>query len=207
MQKRVSRELSRTFPDLVEKYNTDYCVAINDYETNLLNHDYSTYNSNNINISSLSLSSIKYDCYAIIKLRSQYPFKPPEIYLCNNYNNNYNNIQSMESYQYWCSRILNKKDNYSIFISYVFTCFAMPTLLGINKMVPDNSMCLCCESLTCSNRWSPIVNIFTVLNECVFRKNIHHYLHSKYSKYFDEIFKNERWCLPDDAILAIIEFL
>ena len=190
MQKRVLRELSKTFPDNIEKHDLDYCVAVNS--------DESTINSNIGNISSLSISSDKYNCRVILNLKPDYPFKPPTII---NYSGN------GESYSYWCSRILNRKDDYSILISYVFSCFSMKTIQGIPKTVPDKNVCLCCESLTCGYKWSPAQNIFTVFNECVFRKNIEKYLDAMYTEYFNEIFKNSKWTIPDEVILHILEFL
>lgn len=181
MQKRLSREIDKTFPELVEKYNTDYRLSITDYSEN-----------------SISISSNRYNCNVILQLPPQYPFKPPKIILSN---------LSNQSYEYWCSKILNKKDDYTIFKGSVLTYIAMPTLLGITKKPLDNKMCLCCESITCQSRWSPAHNIFTVFNECVYYKNIEHYLQPKYIRFFDHLFKNERWCLPDDIILTIIEFL
>jgi ubiquitin-protein ligase len=203
MQKRILRELSKTFPDNIEKHDLDYCVAVNSDER--------TINSNIGNISSLSISSDKYNCRIILNLKPDYPFKPPTIIeCCDNVDSTLNNTiinSRTPSYSYWCSRILNKKDNYSILISYVFSCFSMKTMQGIPKTVPDKNVCLCCESLTCGYKWSPAQNIFTVFNECVFRKNIEKYLDAMYTEYFNEIFKNSKWTIPDELILHIIEFL
>ena len=66
MQKRLMREIDKTFPELVEKYNTDYHLSITDYSEN-----------------SISISSNRYNCSVILKLPSQYPFKPPKIYQSN----------------------------------------------------------------------------------------------------------------------------
>ena len=136
MQKRILRELSKTFPDNIEKHDLDYCVAVNS--------DESTTSSNIGNISSLSISSDKYNCRIILNLKPDYPFKPPTIVeCCDNVDSTLNNTiinSRTPSYSYWCSRILNKKDNYSIFISYIFSCFCMKTLLGIRKNVPVNKV-------------------------------------------------------------------
>ena len=67
MHKRILRELSKTFPDNIEKHHLDYCVAVNS--------DESTINSNIGNISSLSISSDKYNCRVILNLKPDYPFK------------------------------------------------------------------------------------------------------------------------------------
>ena len=111
MQKRILRELSKTIPDNIDKHDLDYCVAVNSDET--------TTSSNIGNINSLSISSDKYNCRVILNLKPDYPFKPPTII---NYSGN------GQSYSYWCSRILNKKDNYSGQHIPVVAVFLSPTM-------------------------------------------------------------------------------
>ena len=83
----------------------------------------------------------------------------------------------------------------------------MKVLTGIKKIVPDNKTCLCCESLLCGNNWNPSVHIFMLFNECVFKNNMKKYLKPLYRVYFEKIFKNDKWNIPDDILLHIINFL
>lgn len=185
MQKRILREINNTFPENVKKYAEDYTISVNESDGLVYW------------INSLTISSKQYDCKLVVKLNDNYPFKPPKISFHN----------SSISYSYWCSQILNKKDNYSIFISYVFTCIFMKSLQGITKIPPDNQTCLCCQSYHCGYRWSPSINLFMVFNECVYRKNLLKFLKPIYKVYFIKLFKNDRWNIPDDLIMHIIEFL
>ena len=150
-------------------------------------------------INNLTIHSKHYECGICVHLSDGYPFNPPKI--------SFNSSTTTLSYSYWCSQILKNKDNYSIFISYIFTSIYMKTLEGIKKIIPDNNTCLCCESYICGNRWNPSINLFMVFNECVFRKNILKFLKPIYKIYFMKLFKNDMWNLPDDLIMYIIEFL
>ena len=208
MQKRISKELSKTFPECREKYGVDYTVAINSmtYET-VYNYQESCPTFTNY-IDSLTLTSKSMDCSVILTFKPEYPFKPPSItnYIINLNNlNNQNNPRLPDSYLYWCSRLLTHKTNYDIFISHVFTSILMPIINIPYNSYPDNKTCLCCESLICSYKWSPAHNIFTIFNECVYRRNIKRFLHPVYRRYFHLIFKNESWDIPDDIILTIIQ--
>ena len=186
MQKRILRELTKIFPDCVKNNKTDYIVYINE----------SSGHKQNV-INNLTIFSKYYNCKILIHLNDSYPFHPPKIYFDNN---------KSISYNYWSYKILKNKNNYNIFISYIFSCIYMKTLDGIKKSLPDNQTCLCCESLYCSNKWSPSITLFMLFNECVFRKNLEKFLLPIYQLYFIKIFKNERWNIPDDILLHIINF-
>ncbi len=186
MQKRILRELTKTFPENVKENDLDYTLAVNQSIGTKPNH-----------INNLYLYSEKYNCKLSMHLTDDYPFKPPTITL----------NSTNTSYSYWCSRILQEKDNYSIFASYIFSCINMKVLTGIKKNVPDNKTCLCCESLLCGNNWNPGINIFMLFNECVFKNNMKKYLKPIYRIYFEKIFKNDKWNLPDDILLHIVNFL
>ena len=153
MQKRILRELTKSFPESVRNNNEDYIISINETHGQRLNI-----------INNLTIYSKNYDCEICVYLSDSYPFKPPKI--------TFNSLSRTISYSYWCSQILKHKDNYSIFISYIFTCINMKTLEGIKKNIPDNKSCLCCESYICSDSWNPSINLFMIFNECVFRKNL-----------------------------------
>lgn len=186
MQKRILREITKIFPQAVKEHNLDYALAINETIGNKSNH-----------INNITVSSDKYRCKINMHLKDEYPFKPPLLSLFN----------TNMSYSYWCSKILQKQDNYKIFMSYVFTKISMKVTTGINTFIPDNKICLCCETLICGNRWNPGINIFMLFNEFVFNSNLKKYLNPIYGKYFDMIFRNERWNIPDDIILHIISYL
>ena len=83
----------------------------------------------------------------------------------------------------------------------------MKILTGIEKNILNNKTCLCCQSLTCGNRWNPSVHMFMVFNEYIFNKNIEKYLRPIYRVYFEKIFRNDKWNLSDDIILHIIGIL
>ena len=186
MQKRIIKELTKTFPQNVKQNNLDYTLAVRETIGNKSNH-----------INNIYLYSDKYNCKISMHLKDDYPFKPPSIFLNDaNY-----------SYTYWCSKILDGKDNYSIFISYIFSCMNMKVLTGIKKIVPDNKTCLCCESVLCSNNWKPDIHIFMIFNEYVFKNNMKKYLKPIYRVYFEKLFRNDKWDLPDDILLHIINFL
>ena len=167
MQKRILRELTKTFPENVKEYNLDYTLSINQTIGNKSNH-----------INNITVESKKNKCKIMMHLKDDYPFKPPS-FILNNTNT---------TYLYWCSRILHKQDNYNIFISYIFSIINMKINTGININIPDNKLCLCCESLICGNRWNPGVHIFMLFNEFVFNSNLKKYLKPIYRKYFD------MWC-------------
>ena len=186
MQKRILRELTKTFPENVKDYKLDYCVSINQTIGNKSNH-----------INNITIESKKYKCLLNIHLNDQYPFKPPNLSL----------NSTNASYSYWCSRILQSQDNYKIFMSYVLSIISMKVTIGINKIIPNNKICLCCESLTCGNTWSPKINIFMIFNEFVYNCNLKKYLKPIYTKYFNMIFRNDNWNIPDDIILHIISYL
>lgn len=186
MQKRILRELTKTFPEHVKNDELDYTLSVNQTIGNKSNH-----------INNITLESKKYRCKITMHLKDEYPFKPPSLTL--------NNTNT--SYSYWCSVILHSQDNYKIFMSYVLSIISMKVTTGINKFVPNNKICLCCESLICGNRWSPGIHIFMVFNEFVFNSNLKKYLNPLYEKYFNMIFRNDRWNIPDDIILHIISYL
>lgn len=187
MQKRILRELTKTFPENVKQNQLDYTLAVNETIGNKKNH-----------INNITLISKRYDCAISLHLKDDYPFNAPTI----TFNTNTN-----KSYSYWCSRILINQDNYNIFISYVFSCINMKILTGIEKNILNNKTCLCCQSLTCGNRWNPSVHMFMVFNEYIFNKNIEKYLRPIYRVYFEKIFRNDKWNLSDDIILHIIGIL
>lgn len=187
MQKRILRELTKTFPENVRENQLDYSLAVCETIGDKKNH-----------INNITLESKRYNCTICLHLKDDYPFKPPTISL---------NTNSNTSYSYWCSRILKNQTNYNIFISYVFSCINMKVLTGIEKNILDNKTCLCCQSLTCGNRWNPSVHIFMIFNECIFNNNIKKYLRPIYRVYFEKIFRNDKWNLSDDVLLHIIGFL
>ena len=192
MQKRILKELTKTFPEHVKMYDLDYILSINETIGKKCNH-----------INNINLYSKRYNCSISMYLRDEYPFKPPIINVENKNIINSSNI----SYSYWCSRILNGKDNNSIFISYIFSCISMKVLTGIKKNIPNNKMCLCCDSISCSDNWTPHFNIFILFNEYVFKTNMKKYLQPIYHVYFEKLFRNDKWNLSDDILLHIVNFL
>tara|TARA_B100001094_G_C18129657_1_gene771491 strand:- start:867 stop:1427 length:561 start_codon:yes stop_codon:yes gene_type:complete len=186
MQKRVLRELTKLFPEKVNKNNLDYAVYINETIGNQQNY-----------INNLIIESNKYNCKVSMYLDDSYPFKSPKMTI--------NNIN--RQYLHWCSKILYKQENYNIFISYIFSLINMKILDGIDKTIIDNKTCLCCKSLLCGDKWNPSINIFMIFNEYVFNSNIKKYLRPIYRVYFDKIFRNDKWNIPDDILLHIVNFL
>lgn len=189
MQKRILKELTNIFPEHVRMYNLDYILSINKTIGDKLNH-----------INNINLYSKRYNSNIRIYLSDKYPFKAP-IIIQNNTNSSY------LSYSSWCSRILNGKDNYSIFISYIFSIISMKVLIGINKQLPNNKTCFCCDSLLCGDNWNPKIHIFMLFNEYIFKTNMKKYLKPIYQVYFEKIFKNDKWNLSDDILLHIVNFL
>lgn len=133
-----------------------------------------------------------------------YPFKPPKVYL---YVMNQNIC-----YLRWLSKLVNYKD-YNIFLiqeknynAWIFSIIHWP-LFKKYLNFPGKGICYCCESIICSNKWTPSHILSDVLFEYIISKQFLIYSSNLNQKLIKRIFKNEKWTLPNDIISHIIEFI
>jgi|TARA_B110000858_G_C17809597_1_gene480324 hypothetical protein len=144
-RKRINREIDKYSYQIQEKFGKDYCIYLyNDDE--------------NISYPSLILSINKNNDYnnsnIVLKVPNDYPFKPYkvlEIQINNNIINNYLKYIADLSFKI-------KKIDKDILYNY---------LLIYNKIKPKilYSDCMCCNSLSCSNNWSPAKTFIDIINE------------------------------------------
>ena len=185
-QKRIIRELTKTYPEYMQLYNIDYSLVI-------INED----SENKIN--QIGLVSPKNELKLVINLSKEYPFKPPSLQL------EVNNTSL--SYTKWLSKIIDKNTNDELLLAYIFTIINIPISRKYFKHIPHSKECLCCSSLTCSATWSPKINIFDLTIEYLSRKKLELFLKPLMQKYLSKIFENDKWVLNEDLIFYILDFV
>ena len=145
-----------------------------------------------------------------IIIPNDYPFKPYNVFLLDNYYN-------LESYDKWSSKLINYKildqniinkqqflDN--IFYQWAFASIRYP-LLKKYLNIPYQGICYCCESIICSDKWSPSYTMTDVLCEYIIRKQFLIYGNSLNLRIINSIFSNNKWYIPNDVICHIISFI
>ena len=178
-KKRIIRELTKTYPDLQEKYNINYSLILLNYDEKI-NQIGLIYNNN---ISNNNISNNNNLKLTFTHLNS-YPFKPPHIQLKN------------ATYTRWSTNITKNKSNDDIFLAYIFTVINIPITYKYFKTIPNNKDCLCCDSLTCGNNWGPGYNLFDLTIEYLSRKKLELFLKPLMLKYISTIFYDDNWKTP-----------
>lgn len=175
------------------------------YEISWINSHTDFYDSMNI------LAKISIDIYnnsiLIMDIPSSYPFKPPNIWI--------NILHGSKRYDRYCAditEIINKRTFLScsdILLAWLFSL----NFCNINKTYTINNIpnsipisCLCCNSITCYNKWNPGFQIQDIIYEFIFTKKLLFFTSKLGLKYINSIFNNDKWNLSDDIILHIFKF-
>jgi len=191
--KRINNELKK-FPEIMHECNINIkCCELNVIETcALVSRRFGVFQNKNMIVQ--------------LDIPSDYPFKPPIIYVINNNNNNL-----MERYDRWSSKILNsrkcKETDY--FLAWAFTIINNPKLSVGWNFIPTNDCkkCLCCESVTCENNWFACCCISNILIEYIGRRYFVNNCSKLRQRLIKPIFENDRWTIPDDIILYIVQII
>ena len=195
-QKRIKKEIEN-FPQNMEEYNLKYNVVLLD---NIIDTEFSINKNKFIKIGVLDKNN-----NLIMKLfcLHDYPFKSPEVLINDN---NY-----FIKYTRWAASIserVNRLPEFDKYLSWMFSINSKPTLNNIWKYNPalNKSLCLCCESITCSNKWNPALTLYKVVLEYIAFRYYSLYTSKLMQRLIRRLFNNERWILPDDIIIYIVEF-
>ena len=192
-KKRITKEIEN-FPKIMEEHNLLYkIVLLDEYPSRAIN-------------TTIPIGILDKNNNLIMKLycSSDYPFKPPT---CLVYNNNTNSFMQFNRWSAHISQNINKQKQSDKYISLIFSIISKPILDRFWKYDPtDNKcICLCCESLTCYNKWSPGLTLSNILFEYIALRNYSLYTSKLMGRLISRLFNNERWILSDDIILHIIQ--
>ena len=178
--KRINREIEKNHNILQNKFNSDYNIYLynDDYNFKTTNYILNIYKNNNIHDSILELY-----------VPNDYPFKP---YSVKQIVINGNIIQNYLKYLSNLS-ISIQKYNKDILYYYV---------LIYNKIKPKIlfSQCMCCESISCSSKWSPSRTFIDFIDEYIEILGINIVL--KYN--FENIWNKTRLSILNQDVLDII---
>ena len=81
------------------------------------------------------------------------------------------------------------------------------TFIGIRYVKDCSNDCLCCNNFTCPAQWSPSITMGHLICEYVTRNDFKVYCGKLQQKSIISIFNNEKWCIPDDIIMYIINVM
>ena len=163
-----------------------------------------------------------------ISIPSDYPFKPPSVFVAGN-----NpmlpaltviplavgglGVSPNIKYDKWSVDILhgnryNRKigvqSDCDLFSAWAFCIIRRPKLLRYwRNKIPNKKDCLCCDSITCGNNWSPSIMMSDILAEYVTRRDFKINCGRLMQRLIGQIFNNDRWVIPDDLIMLIINKL
>ena len=133
-----------------------------------------------------------------------YPFKPPKVFIAG--------MREDIFYLSWLSKIVNYNNPNISSIqeinhnAWIFSIIKWPLLKKYLKY-PGKGICYCCESIICTNQWSPRELLCNILFEYIISKQFLIYSSNLNQRQINNIFKNEKWNIPNDIIEHIIEFL
>lgn len=95
--------------------------------------------------------------------------------------------------------------NDQLFYAWAFSIIRRPKLLHYWRgIIPTRDDCLCCESVICSKNWSPAIIMCDILGEYVTRRDFKINCGRLTQRLIHRIFNNDRWVIPDELILEII---
>ena len=140
-----------------------------------------------------------------IDINKDYPFKPPNVYVETIKNN-------FEQYDRWSSKIIDisvKSTTPDYLLAWIFTIINNPKLSVGWDFIPTNKCkkCLCCESIICTNNWHPGIQISNIFIEYICRRKFVNNCSKIRQRLMKSIFENDRWTIPDDIILYIVQIL
>jgi hypothetical protein len=203
--KRLNREITKVFPDKMVELSLSYELS---YQ-----HVHSRFDSEKTSkaIAELSIENphTKLGRMDVLHLSipSNYPFRPPTVWIPHKFAN--------KRYDRWSADLtgklitLSNKPVCNSFIAWAFSIIETPMYAYSWKQIPFKFPlnCLCCESITCSGNWIPSLTIVDILIEYLARKKFALYCSPLWQKRILSIFNNDRWTLPDDIVLNIIQYL
>ena len=158
-----------------------------------------------------------------IVIPSDYPFKPPSVFVTNDNNTPpYSTVIPLyigdshnNKYDKWSVSIIHGNNyhrkrglgaNCDLFSAWAFCIIRRPTLLRYWRgNIPNKKDCLCCQSIICSNNWSPSKILSDILAEYVTRKDFKINCRPLMQRWIGVIFNNDRWVIPDDIIFEIVK--
>tara|TARA_B100001758_G_C18390904_1_gene602855 strand:- start:212 stop:790 length:579 start_codon:yes stop_codon:yes gene_type:complete len=178
--KRINREIEKNHNILQNKLNSDYNIYLynDDYNFKTTNYILNIYKNNNIHDSILELY-----------VPNDYPFKPYRVKQA------VINEKIIQNYLKYLSNLSVgiKKYNKDILYYYV---------LIYNKIKPQilSAECMCCESITCSTKWSPSRTFIDFIDEYIEILGINIVL--KYN--IENIWNKTRLSILNEDVLNII---
>ena len=178
--KRINREIEKNHNILQNKLNSDYNIYLynDDYNFKTTNYILNIYKNNNIHDSILELY-----------VPNDYPFKPYRVKQA------VINEKIIQNYLKYLSNLSVgiKKYNKNILYYYV---------LIYNKIKPQilSAECMCCESITCSTKWSPSRTFIDFIDEYIEILGINIVL--KYN--IENIWNKTRLSILNEDVLNII---
>lgn len=200
--RRIINEMDRKFPKNMIDLSTHYNLAFLSQDTDFTNSDYITLS---VDVYNTYCSTFKQ--LFTINLYNTYPFKAPAPWINTKY--------SKKSYNRWCADItttINKRDFLSstnILIASFFSIDMNTTLYKKFTNIPVKFPipCLCCESITCPQKWNAACQIKQVIEEYLFNKKFLFFTSPIGLKLIMPIFYNERWNIPEDILLHIFMYI
>ena len=142
-----------------------------------------------------------------IVIPPDYPFKPPLVHVMEDVVGF--GVSPTIKYDYWSGSIIRRitqEPEYDLFLAWTFSVIRRPELIRYWRgIIPNRNDCLCCESITCRNNWSPSIMMSDILCEYVVRRDFKINCGPLTQRWISPIFNNDRWVIPDDLILHIIK--
>jgi len=200
--KRILNELHKILPNKLISLNLNNKFRFVEIDSDIV--------SKQIGVINMKTDQIELE----IVIPSDYPFKPPSVYV---YVYNEGLRVSTIKYDKWCGSIIYKSGYYGpigggsncdLFSAWAFCIIRRPELLSYwFSNIPKKDTCLCCESITCGDKWSPRIMMSDILAEYVTKRDFKINSGRLMQRWMDAIFNNDRWVIPDDLILLIVNKL
>lgn len=137
---------------------------------------------------------------------SNYPFYPPKVTI--------NTLNNEIDYLRWLSKIINYNCinfnsinfNEKYYNAWIFSIIKWPQFKKYLKF-PERNTCYCCESIICSNKWSPAILLSDILFEYIILKQFLIFSNILNQRQINNIFNNDNWTIPNEIINHILSFL
>jgi len=201
LKRRVFNEINKIFPESMQKYNLLYKIVLLD--------DPGSYDINNGINNGILIGIIDKNNNLILKMwcKNEYPFHPPTVHV--NKFIKYND--AFIKYDIWAGNISKKMNNENsscdYFMAWAFANISKPEFANQWNFIPSFKNCLCCESITCSNNWAPKYTLVDILIEYITRRDFSIYSSKLIQRQICRVFNNDKWVLPNDIILHILNYL
>ena len=128
-----------------------------------------------------------------------------------------NMINVYTKYEKWSSNLIQGRrllnvtklltDN-ELFYAWAFCIIRRPELfLYWRGIIPIRKDCLCCDSLICGKNWSPSIIMCDILGEYVTRQDFKINCGNLMQRSIVRIFNNNKWVIPDEIIMMIINYI